>query len=65
MILVESMSKIEGYENADLTSWNGPPYSYSVKIKNKTIRMMGFNEQHIKDQLHPKTATRITKIKDR
>jgi hypothetical protein len=59
------MSKIEGYENADLTPWNGPPYSYSVTIKNKTIRMMGFNEQHIKDQLYPKKPTRIIKLKER
>ena len=59
------MSKIEGYENADLTPWNGPPYSYSVTIKNKTIRMIGFDEQHIKDQLYPKKPTRIIKLKER
>ena len=58
------MSKIEGYENADLTLWNGPPYSYSVKIKNKTIRMSGFDEQHIQDQLHPQKATRIVKLNE-
>ena len=59
------MSKIEvvGYENIDLEPYDGPPYSYSVIIKGKKKTMSGFNEQHIQDQLHPKKADKIKKIK--
>ena len=66
MILAGNMpNQFTGYENIDLKGWDGPPYSYSVTINGKKKTMSGFDEQHIRDQLHPKTATRITKIKDR
>ena len=54
-----------GYENINLKGWDGPPYSYFVLVDGKKQTMSGFDEQHIKDQLHPKKAKKITKIKDR
>jgi len=53
-----------GYENIRLEPWNGPPYIYSVKVNGKIKRMSGFDEEHIKNQLYPKKATIIRKIKD-
>lgn len=53
-----------GYENMRLEPWNGPPYIYSVKVNGKIKRMSGFDEEHIKNQLYPKKATMIRKIKD-
>lgn len=53
-----------GYENIRLEPWNGPPYIYSVKVNGKIKRMSGFDEEHIKNQLYPKKATMIRKIKD-
>jgi hypothetical protein len=50
-----------GYEYIDLSPWNGPPYSYSVKINGKMRKMMGFDEQHILDQLHPIKPQKIFK----
>jgi len=48
----------------NLTPYDGPPYTYSVTVKGETKRMIGFDEQHIQDQLHPRKATRIIKLKD-
>jgi len=48
----------------NLKPYDGPPYSYSVTINGKIKRMSGFDEQHIRDQLHPQKATRIVKLKD-
>ena len=53
-----------GYENMRLEPWNGPPYIYAVKVNGKIKRMSGFDEEHIKNQLYPKKATMIRKIKD-
>ena len=53
-----------GYENIRLEPWNGPPYIYSVKVNGKIKRMSGFDEEHIKNQLYPKKATMIRKVKD-
>jgi len=53
-----------GYENIRLEPWNGPPYIYSVKVNGKIKRMSGFDEEHMKNQLYPKKATMIRKIKD-
>lgn len=53
-----------GYEHIKLDSWTGPPYSYSVKVNGKLKQMSGFDEEHIKNQLYPNTATMIRKIKD-
>lgn len=56
-------SKYNGDEKIDLSPWDGPPYSYSVRINGKERKMMGFDDQHILDQLHPLKASRITKLK--
>ena len=61
---MQSMNEVN-YKKLKIGQYDGPPYSYSVTIRGKKKTMSGFDEQHIKDQLHPKTATRITKIKDR
>ena len=44
--------------------WDGPPYSYSVKVNGKLKRMSGFDEEHIRNQLWPRKATMIRKVKD-
>ena len=33
------------------TKWDGPPYSYSVKVNGKIKRMSGFDMEHIQNQL--------------
>jgi len=48
----------------NLKQYNGPPYSYSVKVNGKLKRMSGFDEEHIKIQLYPRKATMIRKVKD-
>jgi len=53
-----------GYENINLKGYDGPPYSYSVKVNGKLKQMSGFDEEHIKNQLYPKTATMIRTMKD-
>lgn len=55
---------ITGYENLKLTQWDGPPYSYSVKVNGKLKRMQGFDEEHIRAQLYPRKPKMIRKIKD-
>ena len=51
-------------EKWTFTQWDGPPYSYSVKVNGKLKRMSGFDEEHIKNQLWPRKATMIRKVKD-
>ena len=46
------------------TNWDGPPYSYSVKVNGKIKRMSGFDVEHIQNQLYPRKATMIRKVKD-
>ena len=53
-----------GYENFNLKGWDGPPYSYSVTVRGKKKTMSGFDEEHIRAQIFPQTATRIIKLKD-
>lgn len=53
-----------GYENMKLTPWNGPPYMFSVKVNGKIKRMSGFDIEHIQNQLWPRKATMIRKVKD-
>jgi hypothetical protein len=48
-----------------LKSWNGPPYSYKVRVDSKWIKMSGFDEEHINNQLHPKKAKKIKKISEK
>ena len=43
-----------------------PPYSYKVWVgKKQTKMMMGFDEQHIRDQLGPIKPTMIKRIKEK
>ena len=44
-----------------------PPYHYHVWFKGnkKPMRMIGFNEQHIRDQLDPINPLKIQKIKEK
>ena len=51
-------------ETWKFTQYDGPPYSYSVKVNGKLKRMSGFDEEHIKNQLYPRKATIIRKVKD-
>ena len=44
--------------------WDGPPYSYSVKVNGTLKRMSGFDVEHIQNQLYPRKATMIRKVKD-
>ena len=48
----------------NLKPYTGPPYSYKVLVNGKWKMMSGFDEEHIANQLHPKKAKKITKIKD-
>ena len=52
------------FENVKIGLYDGPPYSFSVKVNGKLKRMSGFDEEHIKNQLYPRKATMITKVKD-
>jgi len=55
---------VVGYENIELSPWSGPPYNYSVKVNGKFKRMMGFDEEHIRNQLAPRKPKIIKRIKD-
>lgn len=52
-----------GYEHI-LKQYDGPPYSFSVKVNGKLKRMSGFDAEHIGNQLWPRKATMIRKVKD-
>ena len=52
------------FENGKIGLYDGPPYSFSVKVNGKLKRMSGFYEEHIKNQLYPRKATMIRKVKD-
>lgn len=51
-------------KNMIIKNYDGPPYSYSVIINGNKKTMSGFDEQHIRDQISPRKATRIIKLKD-
>ena len=51
-------------ETWKFTQYDGPPYSYSVKVNGKIKRMSGFDVEHIQNQLYPRKATMIRKVKD-
>ncbi len=55
---------ITGYEHIDLKQWNGPPYSYSVKVNGTLKKMQGFDEDHIRAQLYPRKPKMIRRVKD-
>ena len=52
------------FENGKIGLYDGPPYSFSVKVNGKLKRMSGFDDEHIKNQLYPRKATMIRKVKD-
>mgnify|MGYP003317204110 CR=1 FL=1 len=47
-------------EKWKFTQWDGPPYSFSVKVNGKLKRMQGFDEEHIKNQF-PQQITQNAK----
>jgi len=55
---------VTGYENMKLNQYDGPPYSFSVKVNGKFKRMMGFDEEHIRAQLYPRKPKMIRRVKD-
>tara|TARA_B100000989_G_scaffold289427_1_gene261269 strand:+ start:13779 stop:13958 length:180 start_codon:yes stop_codon:yes gene_type:complete len=50
----------------NLKTYDGPPYIYKVRVKgkNEIKRMIGFDEEHIKEQLKPKKLTYCKKVKE-
>ena len=48
-----------------LKPYTGPPYLWKVLVNGKWRKMSGFDEEHITNQLHPKKAKKITKIKEK
>ena len=56
--------KIKTEKKWKFTQYDGPPYYFSVKVNGKLKRMTGFDEEHIKNQLWPRKATMIRKVKD-
>ena len=48
-----------------LKPYTGPPYIWKVLVNGKWRKMSGFDEEHIANQLHPKKAKKITKIKEK
>jgi hypothetical protein len=43
----------------NLKPYKGPPYMWKVYVNGKHIKMSGFSEEHIQDQLYPKKAKTI------
>jgi hypothetical protein len=54
------------YKNVKLENWQGPPYWFQVWIRGEKAprRMSGFDAEHIRNQLRPKIAKKIQKLKD-
>jgi hypothetical protein len=48
----------------DLDPYDGPPYSWKVLVNGKWIKMSGFDEEHIGNQLAPRKAKKIKRIKE-
>jgi len=44
--------------------YDGPPYMFKALVNGKWRKMMGFDEDHIQNQLAPKKAKKIIKLKD-
>jgi hypothetical protein len=49
----------------NLRPYDGPPYPYKVLVNGKWRRMMGFDEEHICNQLSPKKPKKIVRIKEK
>jgi len=45
--------------------WIGPPYFYKVLMNDNWIKMSGFDEKHIRNQLHPKKPKKVLKIRNK
>ena len=54
------------YHNIKLENWRGPPYWFQVWVRGEKAprRMSGFDAEHIRNQLRPKIAKKIQKLKD-
>ncbi len=48
----------------NLRPYDGPPYLWKVLVNGKWIKMSGFDEEHINNQLAPKKAKKIKRIKE-
>ena len=59
------MAKNKNYQKGSVQEWNGPPYLYKVLVNGKWIKMSGFDKEHINNQLHPKKAKKVLKIKEK
>jgi len=54
------------YHNIELENWRGPPYWFQVWVRGEKSprKMSGFDAGHIRDQIRPKTAKKILKLKE-
>ena len=54
------------YKNVNIENWQGPPYWFQVWVRGEKAprRMSGFDAEHIRNQLRPKIAKKIQKLKD-
>ena len=57
--------KEKDYTKTIIKQWSGPPYLYKVLVNGKWIMMSGFDKEHINNQLHPKKAKKVLKIKEK
>ena len=49
----------------NLKPYTGGPYLWRVLVNGKWKRMIAFDERHIQDQLAPKRAKKMVKIKEK
>ena len=59
------MVKNKNYKKGSIKEWNGPPYLYKVLVNGEWSKMSGFDKEHINNQLHPKKAKKVLKIKEK
>jgi hypothetical protein len=54
------------YHNIKLENWRGPPYWFQVWVRGEKAprKMSGFDPEHIRNQIAPKKAKKIQKLKD-
>ena len=55
--------KEKDYTKTVIKEWSGPPYLYKVLVNGKWIMMSGFDKEHIINQLYPKKAKNIKKVR--
>jgi len=51
-------------QKMNLKPYKGPPYLWRVYVNGKWKRMSGFDKEHIQNQLYPKKAKSIKKVKE-